>query len=288
MGVPFPELNPYEVLQIAPSASPIEVKKAYKKMSLRFHPDKIQQSSVSSDDVECFPKIQFAYSILSNPSKRQIYDATGSLDHQVGEGAEDELFNWKEYFDTMCQNISIEMINEDRSKYQKSEEEKNDILHNFIYYEGDFLRLFEVIPHLEFDEAEENRVFKIVEDEINDGSLQGKLDEATLKSWNKYKKTRKTKVKLMLKRLAKEAKEAEELEKEINGRKGKEIKSEAGLKSIIRQKNSNKLDDLINNLEAKYVNKKGKKRGSYEISDSDFEQAQKQFNGHSRSKARRN
>lgn len=260
MAVPFPDLDPYEVLGVDSKSNPLEIKKAYKKLSLKYHPDKLQQAQ-TDENHDLFPKIQFAYSILSDPRRRTRYDTTGSL-NDLEEG--DESFNWKDYFDSLNDKITIEMIDEDRQKYQNSEEEKSDILQNFIYYDGDFLKLFEVIPHLEFTEYEEERVFKIIEQLTQE--YADEFSRSSTKSFEKYKKSRKTKVKNKLKKLAKEAKEAEELEKMIRGNQ------KGDLKSIIRARQSTRLDDLINNLESKYVDKKGKKRTN--LSDEEFSKLQ--------------
>lgn len=259
------EIDPYSILGVEKSASPIDIKKAYKKLSLQHHPDKVQQKG-GELDATLFPKIQFAYSVLSDASKRQRYDSTGSLGLS-GEGEFDGEFDWKDYFQSMTEKISIYMIEEDRAKYQGSEEEKDDILHNFVYYEGDFLKLFEVVPHLEFDEAQEARAFQIIEDGISDGSLV--LDKSTTKTWDKYKKSRKTKVKQQLKKMAREAQQADALAKKLNQ---KRVSSENDLKAMIQRKNAKGLDSLISNLEAKYG---GKKRDVPD--DEEFERIQQKL-----------
>lgn len=266
MAVAFPEIDPYQVLGLSSSATPIEIKKAYKKLSLKFHPDKLQQASTEVDDKDVFPKIQFAYSILSDPGKRSRYDTTGSL----GDGIDEDVFDWKQYFDSVNDKITIDMIEEDKLKYQNSEEERHDILNNYIYYEGDFLKLFEVIPHLEFTESEENRVFGIIQQFID----EGKVDKSIIDTTNKYKKARKVKVKNMLKKLAKEAKEAQELEKLIKDKGKRNLRNENDLKSIIQNRQANRLDDLISNLESKYGKKRGSKRLN-DIGDDEFEKIQK-------------
>lgn len=268
MGIPFPDIDPYEVLGIDKNASPIEIKKTYKKLCLKYHPDKIQQSKTNGDDdatvQELFPKIQFSFSILNDPIKRTRYDNSGSLAEYDGD---DEGFDWKDYFESINEKITIEMIEEDRLKYQNSEEEKLDILNNFIYYDGDFLKLFELIPHLEFTELEEQRVYNIIDGEL------GKyvISDGIKKSWEKYTRSRKTKVKQMLKKLAKEAKEAEELSKMIKMNKEKD------LSSLIKSRQANRLDDLISNLENKYGEKKGKKRAHKDINDEEFERFQNEI-----------
>lgn len=284
MAIPFPDIEPYDILEVTKSSTPIEIKKSYKRLCLKYHPDKIQQAS-SIEDREFFPKLQFAYSILSDSIKRQRYDNTGSLG--VGEDdIDDEYFNWKDYFDSMNEKITIDMIEEDKLKYQHSTEEKDDILHNFVYYEGDFIKLFEVIPHLDFDEALEDRVFRLIEDAINNQDFDAELVQATLKSWEKYKKSRKTKVKQMLKKLAKEAKEAEELEKQIKDKGKRSLKNENDLKSLIQSRQSNRMDSLIDKLETKYADKKGKKRKPTEISDDEFERIQNSLGGNKNRKTK--
>jgi DnaJ family protein C protein 9 len=270
MGVPFPDIDPYETLCIDKTATPIEVKKSYKKLCLKFHPDKIQQTSSSScsEDGDKFAKIQFSYSVLSDPTKRLAYDATGAL-HDFEDS---ESFNWFEYFQSINNKISIEMIEEDKLTYQNSEEEVSDIVNNFVYYEGDFLKLFETIPHLEFTESEESRVFDIVDKKIESKEID--LDASTLKTWGKYKKSRKTKVKQMLNKLAKEAKQAEILQKKILSKKQK-LKTNDDLLSIIKSRQSDRLDNLINSLESKYAPKSTKR--PKDLLDDQFDQIQKKL-----------
>ncbi|CAK9439861.1 uncharacterized protein LODBEIA_P39610 [Lodderomyces beijingensis] len=286
MGVPFPDINPYEVLGVDSDASPILIKKTYKRLCLKHHPDKKHQQSKSNDEAkqaqevgeqgeqggqeqeqELFTKIQFAYSILNDPIKRNRYDTLGSLFDADFYGDGDEAFDWKEYFQSMNEKITIEMIEEDKLKYQGSDEEEQDIISNFVYYDGDFLKLFESIPHLEFTPFEEQRVYKIVEAKV--ATIPG-LDKSILRSWEKYTKSRKTKVRNMLNKLAKEAKEAKELEKLIKDKRSKG----SDLKSLIKSRQNHRMDDLIANLESKYAKKRGKKRSSEEIDEDEFERIQ--------------
>ncbi|CAH6420991.1 DnaJ molecular chaperone [uncultured virus] len=63
----------YECLGVDPKASASEIKKAYHKLSLLNHPDK----NKSPEAAELFKRISNANSILSDPKKREIYDAFG-------------------------------------------------------------------------------------------------------------------------------------------------------------------------------------------------------------------
>lgn len=260
-------IDPYKVLGVEISASPVEIKRAYKRLSLQHHPDKVQQKG-GEVDVLIFPQIQFAYSVLSDAQRRQRYDTTGSLGHAGDEDA--DRFDWNDYFQNMTEKITLEMIDEDRIKYRGSTEERDDILHNFAYYEGDFLRLFEVVPHLEFDEAQEARTFQIIEEGIASGAVV--LDKITAKTWEKYKKSRKTKVKQQLKKMAKEAQQADALAKKLGL---KLATNENDLRAMIRRKTAKGLDTLISSLEAKYSGKSGRKRDVPD--DEEFERIQEKL-----------
>lgn len=63
----------YEVLGVPKEASVDEIKKQYRKLALKFHPDR----NNSSEAGEHFKEISEAYAVLSDTEKRQIYDQHG-------------------------------------------------------------------------------------------------------------------------------------------------------------------------------------------------------------------
>ncbi|MBC7721159.1 MAG: J domain-containing protein [Pedobacter sp.] len=60
----------YEILQILPTASLDEIKKAYRKLALQYHPDTATDVAL---DANKFIEIKEAYEILSDTKKRQVY-----------------------------------------------------------------------------------------------------------------------------------------------------------------------------------------------------------------------
>ncbi len=63
----------YEVLEIDRNASGVEIKKSYRRLALKYHPDRCDES----DGEDKFKEASEAYEVLSDPQRKQIYDAYG-------------------------------------------------------------------------------------------------------------------------------------------------------------------------------------------------------------------
>ncbi|GFS47339.1 dnaJ homolog subfamily A member 2 [Trichonephila clavipes] len=80
----------YDLLGVPRHASDTEIKKSYRKLAKEYHPDK------NPTEGEKFKEISFAYEVLSDPKKREIYDRSGIKGIQGGgDGgmAADDLFS---------------------------------------------------------------------------------------------------------------------------------------------------------------------------------------------------
>jgi curved DNA-binding protein len=81
----------YNILGIDKSASAADIKKAYRKLAMKYHPDKNKGDKTLEDK---FKKISEAYAVLSDPEKRKQYDTYGSADFQQRYSQEDIFRNF--------------------------------------------------------------------------------------------------------------------------------------------------------------------------------------------------
>ncbi|XP_049849668.1 dnaJ homolog subfamily A member 4-like [Schistocerca gregaria] len=67
------ETEYYDRLKVFPTASDVDIRKAYRKLAVKYHPDR----NPDPDAAEKFKHLSEAYEVLSDPNKRQMYDTYG-------------------------------------------------------------------------------------------------------------------------------------------------------------------------------------------------------------------
>jgi molecular chaperone DnaJ len=93
----------YETLGVKKDASADDIKRAYRELALRFHPDRNKDPSA----LEKFKTINEAYAVLSDPEKRQQYDMLGSSQFNQWYNPEDIMRNVD--FESLLKQMGINM-----------------------------------------------------------------------------------------------------------------------------------------------------------------------------------
>ena len=103
----------YDILEIEKNASKSEIKKAYRKMAIRHHPDKNQDDENSE---EKFKEVNEANSVLSDPEKRKLYDRHGHDWENAGRSQFggfgdpfEEIIRQREYLRKKGKDITIQV-----------------------------------------------------------------------------------------------------------------------------------------------------------------------------------
>jgi len=80
----------YQVLGVEKKATAEEIKKAYRKLAVKWHPDKNPNNKAAAE--EKFKKISEAYAVLSDQKKRDQYDQFGSADQYRQQYSQEDIF----------------------------------------------------------------------------------------------------------------------------------------------------------------------------------------------------
>jgi len=90
----------YEILGLQKGASDSEIKKAFRNLSLKYHPDRQggKTEAEKKEAEEKFKEISAAWTILSDPDKKRQYDTFGTVDENAFTGAE---FDFSDIFGNM-------------------------------------------------------------------------------------------------------------------------------------------------------------------------------------------
>ncbi|KAG8973393.1 hypothetical protein FRB90_009936 [Tulasnella sp. 427] len=285
-GVAPEDINLYATLGLTKDAKAEDIKKAYRKLALVYHPDKHASATDSAKDEAStkFQQVGFAYAVLSDDTRRKRYDQTGRTDENAG--LEPGEGGWEAYFEDLFDSVTRGKLDEMKKEYQGSEEEVDDLKEAYVKCQGSIDGIMAEIPHSTYED--EDRFIGILTPLIKKGGLP------KFATWQKDVKDKKGKERRRAEG-EREAKEAEQHAKEIgvwdefygSGKegprkgkgKGKEPTlgdgDESTLQALILKRRENRggfLDGLLAKYEAADAQEaETKKRGSKRKAKADEE-----------------
>lgn len=236
--IAFGSTSLYEILALdKDKATKSDIKKAYYKLSLKYHPDKATDALLTEDckfKFQCLGKI---YSILSDENKKKLYDESGVIDGEDDFLSKGDHKDWQFYFRNIFKKVTKADFDNFFKGYKDSKEERDDLIRIFEKFEGDMEMVME---EMIADDVVENeiRFREILHDAIEKKET---LEFVSFKNENKRKAAKRKA------HYKKEAKEAEEARKEL-GIDG----SQDSLRQMILSRRQDQSSNFLDNLAKKY------------------------------------
>ena len=117
----------YTTLGVPKNAEPREIKDAFRKLSLKYHPDRNRQESKSIQDknTTLFQEINDAYETLSDTTKKQQYDMEQSPQHSIFNQSHNDIFS--HFFQTNGMGPNVQIFHNGKAFFTKQKPQPIDI-----------------------------------------------------------------------------------------------------------------------------------------------------------------
>lgn len=229
----------YKIFDVPKNAQEKEIKKAYYKLSLIVHPDRVKENE-KTEATEKFKVLSKIYSILSDKEKRALYDEKGIIDDDDDSTGTKWMTMWQQFF----KPISTEDISNFEKVYINSELERTDIKKAYLAGKGCINYMLNSVPFMSCED--EPRIFRIVKEMIATEEVP---------EYKIFTEEPKTKRDRRHKKYAKEATEAAALKEKLDKKNAKQ--SGSSLEQQIAQRQSERqfgFSAMLDRLTEKYCN----------------------------------
>ena len=233
----FGTTNLYEALNVSKTAKESELRRAYHKLSLKVHPDRVTDSE-KAEATRKFQVLGKLYGVLADEEKRVLYDEQGIVEDEDDNITQDR--NWVEYWRLLFNKVTIDDIKSYEKNYKGSEQELEDLKSAYMEYEGDMDQILDNILCSTIDD--EPRFHDLIKGWIKSAEVPSfpAFQKETVKKRQKRKRTHE-----------KEAMEASQAAAELNA-------DDSDLTSLIRarqQSRAKEADSFFDSLAEKYAPK---------------------------------
>lgn len=166
----------YDLLQVAPTATPAQIRKSFRVLALKHHPDRAGNSAEATAH---FQHLRAVHDLLLDPDRRAAYDHDGD-DGTLHGGDPVDTDAAAAFFAASSARVSEQDILEYEQRYRGHADEKEDLIHFFRRFDGDVHAVLDYIPYS--DESDLLRFVHFWDEEIGKGDLSDSV---------RYKKSKK-------------------------------------------------------------------------------------------------
>ncbi|XP_058458537.1 J domain-containing protein CG6693 [Malaya genurostris] len=155
----------YKLFNVSRDAADNEIKKAYYKLSLKVHPDRVDYEN-KEEATEKFKILSKIHSVLSDKEKRALYDEKGVIDDEDDDSIGAKWLSiWQQFF----KPISNEDISNFEKEYTGSDLERSDIKKAYMNGKGCINYMMNCVPFMSCED--EPRIIKIIKEMIASGEV---------------------------------------------------------------------------------------------------------------------
>ncbi|KAM8703771.1 hypothetical protein ACLKA7_008408 [Drosophila subpalustris] len=151
----FDTRDVYKLLGTTKDAKEKDIKKAYHKLSLLVHPDRVSEAQ-KEESTEKFKVLSKIYQVLTDPQRRALFDEQGVID----DDDEGKLATWMELWEKIFKPITVEDISNYEKEYIGSDIERRDIKVAYLGGKGCINYMMNHIPFMAVED--EPRIKEIV------------------------------------------------------------------------------------------------------------------------------
>lgn len=253
----------YKLMEISKDAKDKDIKKAYHKLSLLCHPDRVPEAQ-KVESTEKFKVLSKIYQVLTDPQRRGLYDEQGIID----DDDEGKTASWMELWQKLFKPLTEEDISNFEKDYINSDLEKRDIKMAYLGGKGCINYMMNHVPFMGVED--EPRIKEIVATMIESNEVpEYKIftEEPTAKRNKRHKK------------YARESVEAQVIKERIERRQQKDAEaaqeaSNGNLEQMILAR-KNQRESNYNSLMDRLLEKYGGEDDSDTVDFSAFDKKKK-------------
>lgn len=134
----------YDLLSVSPTASPAEIRKAFRLLALKHHPDRAGNTPEATD---FFTQLRAVHDLLLDPARREEYDAHGDTGTLHGGESKIDANAAACFFASAGARLSEDDVLRYETEYRNGNDECEDLLDFYNRFDGNVKRVLDYIPY---------------------------------------------------------------------------------------------------------------------------------------------